>query len=106
MRALLRRILIALVLLPLAILRRAPRRISQPLARRMLEMVQTAHAPAQRQKGRHHSVQIVGIPVARNARCPCRSGRKFKHCCARRGEYLTFQPPGLQGKKVNGKTLR
>ena len=28
--------------------------------------------------------------IGRNDPCPCGSGKKFKHCCARKGERLSL----------------
>jgi hypothetical protein len=74
--------------------------------RLLIHLLAIAPAPEHKQAGPQNSVKIVGLPVGRNARCPCKSGKKFKNCCERRGEYLTYQPPGHPGgKRPNGKTI-
>jgi hypothetical protein len=85
-------------------LKRPIRHAVVAVLRLLIHLLRIAPAPEQRQPG---AVNVVGIPVGRNDRCPCKSGKKFKNCCARRGEYLTYQPPGYRGgKRSNGKTLR
>jgi preprotein translocase subunit SecA len=63
----------------------------------------TAHAPgffarlamiaAMAPRFRKERIQtvIIGKKVPRNSKCVCGSGKKFKNCCARPGEYLTLQ---------------
>lgn len=41
---------------------------------------------------------MMGVPVG-NARCPCGSGKKFRHCCANRGA-ANAAGPHLKGKKA------
>lgn len=38
--------------------------------------------------------------IGRNEKCPCRSGRKFKHCCARLPRSRTVQPSPEEAMKI------
>src|SRR5438093_2549522 len=41
-------------------------------------------------------------PIGRNDRCPCDSGRKFKHCCGRDSSIPTT-PEGFLVHRLNGR---
>jgi len=38
--------------------------------------------------------------IGRNEKCPCRSGKKYKHCCARKDQNLTSPASAEQKVKV------
>lgn len=38
--------------------------------------------------------------IGRNEKCPCRSGKKFKHCCALKEQQATRQPSPQQQLKL------
>ncbi|MCP3887629.1 MAG: hypothetical protein GY702_01990 [Desulfobulbaceae bacterium] len=38
--------------------------------------------------------------IGRNEKCPCRSGKKYKHCCARKQQNLKKQPSPEDALKI------
>jgi hypothetical protein len=42
--------------------------------------------------------------IGRNEKCPCRSGKKYKHCCARK-QQMAAQPPQLTPEQALKVTL-
>lgn len=51
-------------------------------------VINSSHDPVRIMNYRKPVQQVRdGKKIGRNDPCPCRSGKKFKHCCMNKGEY-------------------
>jgi cytochrome c-type biogenesis protein CcmH/NrfG len=49
--------------------------------------------------------QAVSMTPGRNDPCPCRSGRKYKHCCAEKDRVSAIQADFVSAQTARGRTL-
>jgi len=42
--------------------------------------------------GKAEGIKKIAIDVGRNTKCPCKSGKKFKNCCDKKGAIYVNKP--------------